>query len=84
MVHGGIMLTLGLDPGPLDGPCGWALLERDGARPPRWIDGGHSIIDVPLAHLERVSLVGLEWQVASVLYQRKRHGGLVEMARQMM
>lgn len=73
------MLILGIDPGVHH--CGWALLERDGARPARWIDGGWAPAEEILAtQVERASLVALEW-LANGLFERKRHDALIGVAR---
>lgn len=73
------MIVLGLDPGPRR--SGWALLERDPAKPPRWIDGGwHPIEEVLGVQLRRASLVAVEW-LARGLFERVRHDALVETAR---
>ncbi len=73
------MLILGIDPGVH--LCGWALLERDGARPARWIDGGWAPAEEILAtQVERASLVALEW-LANGLFERKRHDALIGVAR---
>lgn len=73
------MLILGIDPGP--SLCGWALLERDGARPARWVDGGHAPAEwVVGTQLERASMVALEW-LARGLFERKRHDALIDTAR---
>lgn len=73
------MMILGIDPGP--SLCGWALLEREGGRPARWVDGGHAPAEWVIGtQLERASLVGLEW-LARGLFERKRHDALIETAR---
>lgn len=73
------MLILGIDPGP--SLCGWALLERDGARPARWVDGGHAPAEEIVAtQVERASLVAVEW-LAPGLFERKRHDALIGVAR---
>lgn len=73
------MLILGIDPGPRR--CGWALLERDGGRPPRWIDGGHAPAEeIVGVQVSRASLVAVEW-LAPGLFERKRHDALIETAR---
>lgn len=73
------MLILGIDPGPRR--CGWALLERDGGRPPRWIDGGHAPAEeIVGVQVPRASLVAVEW-LAPGLFERKRHDALIETAR---
>jgi Holliday junction resolvasome RuvABC endonuclease subunit len=73
------MLILGIDPGPRR--CGWALLERDGVRPPRWIDGGHAPAEeIVGVQVPRASLVAVEW-LAPGLFERKRHDALIETAR---
>lgn len=73
------MLILGIDPGTL--LCGWALLERDGARPPRWIDGGHAPAkEIVGVQVPRASLVALEW-LGPGLFSRDRYEGLVATAR---
>jgi Holliday junction resolvasome RuvABC endonuclease subunit len=73
------MLILGIDPGVR--LSGWALLEREGARPARWIDGGHAPAEEILAtQVERASLVAIEW-LANGLFERKRHDALIGVAR---
>lgn len=73
------MLILGIDPGP--SLSGWALLERDGARPPRWVDGGHAPVEQIIStQVERASLVAVEW-LARGLFERKRHDALIDTAR---
>lgn len=73
------MLILGIDPGVHR--CGWALLERDGARPARWVDGGWAPAEEVLAtQVEWASLVAIEW-LANGLFERKRHDALVGVAR---
>ena len=73
------MIVLGIDPGV--SLCGWALLERDGGRPVRWLDGGHAPAEAVVAqHAERASLVAIEW-LANGLFERKRHDALIGVAR---
>lgn len=73
------MLILGIDPGVR--LSGWALLEREGARPARWIDGGWAPAEEVLAaQVERASLVAVEW-LANGLFERKRHDALIGVAR---
>ncbi len=73
------MIILGVDPGARR--CGWALLERDGGRPPRWIDGGHAPAEeIVGVQVPRASLVAVEW-LAPGLFERKRHDALIETAR---
>lgn len=73
------MLILGIDPGVH--LCGWALLERDGARPARWVDGGWAPAEeIVSTQVEWASLVAVEW-LANGLFERKRHDALVGVAR---
>lgn len=73
------MLILGIDPGVH--LCGWALLERDGARPARWVDGGWAPAEeIVSTQVEWASLVAIEW-LANGLFERKRHDALVGVAR---
>jgi len=61
--------------------CGWALLERDGATPPKWLDGGRAPAELILAqHADRASLVAVEW-LARGLFDRRRHDALMATAR---
>lgn len=73
------MIVLGIDPGVH--LCGWALLEREGGRPARWLDGGHAPAEQIVAQqAERASLVAIEW-LANGLFERKRHDALIGVAR---
>lgn len=72
------MIWLGIDPGPQR--CGWALLDRDPSRAPRFVDGGWSTPREVLHQLEHASRVAVEW-LAPGLFSRDRYEGLVATAR---
>lgn len=68
------MIWLGIDPGPR--LTGWALIELDGGRPPRFVDGGHAPAEQAVQQLERASRVALE-VLAPGLFSRDRYEGLI-------
>lgn len=72
------MRWLGIDPGPQR--CGWALLDRDPSRPPRYLDGGWLPAAEVLRQAERAQCVAVEW-LAPGLFSRDRYEGLVATAR---